>query len=268
EWSLHVFAQRPEESPSSPAALWNCVISACGRAEAWEQALSLWAKMTGEGHEGPAPGLASASLTIRACTRASCWQAALDVFQQARSDGLHSTHAYNSALYALAAGRQWRCSLALLEEMAQRAVPMTRSTRNAALRACVGGMMRKDALAASTSALRLLQVGLRTPSTEWEAQGLSAHAELTEQELRFAAARVELHLLGESEELDFEERFGGEGAVLTGCFIADEDTRIPTLLPERSAEEAVAQLLKRGLSAYTSADVAAAAACQQAKGRS
>ncbi|CAE7494791.1 unnamed protein product [Symbiodinium sp. CCMP2456] len=199
--------------------------------EAWEKAVEIWHEMISEGSSTPAPDAASAALTIRGCSQGSSWQASVEVFRQAKAvEGLTvSSSAYNAVLYAVAVGRSWGGALALLEEMAAEFVPMTRSTRNAALRACTLGVPKQEALWASTRALALLREhGLKTSREAWEAEGLPAHAELTEAGLNFAASRVELLLLNmEGEEasgIDFDE--GPRRPMLAGTSLREVNSSL------------------------------------------
>eukprot|EP00931_Biecheleriopsis_adriatica_P103206 TRINITY_DN78070_c0_g1_i1.p1 TRINITY_DN78070_c0_g1~~TRINITY_DN78070_c0_g1_i1.p1 ORF type:complete len:662 (+),score=139.75 TRINITY_DN78070_c0_g1_i1:230-1987(+) len=239
---------------------------------------------------------ASVALALRACTRAGLWQAALEIFSEARHiPGLKLGSAtYNAALYAVALGRSWSGALALLSEMGQRAVPMTRSTRNAALRACVGGgtlpqeAKLKDSLAAATTALALLRKhGLgASQQAAWEEEGLAPHAEITDSGLKFAASRVELRLLGarrgqkgaeaelvlgdvdgeqDTHEDECEDR-GFLGSELAGAFVDEGDSlqeNSTTLLPH-VLDDILERLMSSGLSAYTQADAQATESCRQA----
>eukprot|EP00439_Symbiodinium_sp_Y106_P012314 s3748_g1.t2 len=270
EWALVIFSARPEESSDTPPSVYNSLLSACGRAEAWEKAVAIWHEMISEGSSTPAPDAASAALTIRGCSQGSSWQASLEVFRQAKDHECITigSSAYNAALYAVAVGRSWGGALALLEEMAAESVPMTRSTRNAALRACTLGVPKQEALWASTRALALLREhGLKTPREAWEAlsaEGLPAHAELTEAGLNFAASRVELLLLNlEGEEasgVDFDE--GPRSPMLAGEFVPGSTLH----------EELDIHPLPTGLSLqllglpgpYSATDVAATESCREA----
>ncbi|CAE7283636.1 URT1, partial [Symbiodinium necroappetens] len=122
-----------------------------------------------------------------------------------------------------------------------------------------------EALWASTRALALLREhGLKTSREAWEAEGLPAHAELTEAGLNFAASRVELLLLNmEGEEasgIDVDE--GPRRPMLAGEFVPGsplhEEPSIHSLPTSLSL-----QLL--GLPGpYSATDVAATESCREA----
>jgi len=174
--------------PCDPAAC-NAALNACGRSSAWEAALALWGAVPPDAaSDGTTMGLA-----VRACERAGRWAAALWLFSRLREGTADlGTVAFNSALYASALGRQWSGALSLLRTMAGEHVLMTRSTRNAVLRACDG----PEGVLASTVALSLLRSGLgASAEARWREQRLPAHAEITEADLRQAAVQLELQVL-------------------------------------------------------------------------
>ncbi|CAK9014272.1 unnamed protein product [Durusdinium trenchii] len=95
--------------------------------------------------------------------------------------------------------RQWQQTLELLERMRHTQVPMTRSTRNAALRAFDTAELLPKAL----HALQLLRQGVNAAQTkEWRRQAVPSHLELTHQGLDHAAAQLEERLSGADSTLE------------------------------------------------------------------
>lgn len=168
---------------STPAC--NATLSACARSSAWEFALFIWEQAS---EVGLTDWLAP-ELTVKACERAGEWIVALALFKefQGRSMSL-GTQAFDAAISACALGRQSHDALMLLQDMSIRGVPMTRTTKNAVLRALEG----PDSLHQATAALTLLRAGLGASSTaEWQRQGVPQHLELNEEGLSKAATQVE-----------------------------------------------------------------------------
>ncbi|OLQ14845.1 hypothetical protein AK812_SmicGene951 [Symbiodinium microadriaticum] len=125
----------------------------------------------------------SSGLLVRALERAGQWSLALQTFRELGAMRVElGTSAFNAAISSCALGRRWQFTLGLLQQMPAVRVPMTRSTRNAALRAFDG----PELLPAASLALRLLR--------EWQRQTLPRHLELTEHALDQAASQLELRL--------------------------------------------------------------------------
>ena len=104
-------------------------IASCGRAKAWETALSLIS---------PEAGVGSYTAAISACGRARQWRSALRLLAELqRSPSIQPTLlTYTAAITACGRARQWSPALDLIDELMQTGMRPSPSVTNAALVAC------------------------------------------------------------------------------------------------------------------------------------
>jgi len=174
---------------------YNSALSACGRSSEWAVALALWDRMGDDAQ----PDRATAGILVQACERAGCWAVALALFEKlSHTSSIElGTQAHNAVISACALGRQWPNAIALLRKMSEGGVPMTRTTKNAALRACEGHTV------GSTLALSLLREGIgASASPRWREQNIPKRAEITAMALSHAASQIELRMTSSGDFVD------------------------------------------------------------------
>ena len=103
-------------------------ISACGKAGAWEAAVSLLS---------PSAGVGAYNAAIMACGRSGEMDAALEVLERmANASVAPTTLTYTTAITACGKTKSWQTALALLEDLESRGLEPTSSVHNAAMLVC------------------------------------------------------------------------------------------------------------------------------------